>query len=72
MRVHQGLPATPLPMRRPAAPAAAPAPVPVPPTGSVGAASGNVAPQPVPSAQEPDLVERILKDVLGGLLGRNN
>ncbi|WP_226779775.1 transglycosylase domain-containing protein [Oceaniglobus trochenteri] len=69
VRVHDGLPARPLPMRRPAAPA--PAPV---QGGGNTANSGNAerAPQPVPPSREPDLVERIIDDVLGGLFGRGN
>jgi hypothetical protein len=76
LRVHEGLPVTPLPMRRPVNPLpaqlpddinavrsdnAAPAPQPVP----------QPIPQPVP-VREPDLVERIIDDVLGGLFGRRN
>jgi penicillin-binding protein 1A len=76
VRVHQGLPATPLPMRRPAPAAVAPAPAPAPaPGNTAGASSGNVppAPQPQPAPNSPaDLVERILEDVLGGLLGRRD
>ena len=74
VRVHQGLPVAPLPMRRPAAPAQTPALM--PDQGNMaGASSANVRPapaQPVPVQRAPDLVERILKDVLGGLLGRSN
>lgn len=59
VRVHDGLPVRPLPMID-GAQALRPAPQP--------------APAPAPQAQpqrEPDLAERILMDVLGGLFGQN-
>ncbi|MGB3405996.1 MAG: PBP1A family penicillin-binding protein [Jannaschia sp.] len=61
-RIHEDLPVTPLPMidpireARPAPQVAAPAPQ---------------APAPQPQRQEPDLAERILMDVLGGIFRRN-
>ncbi|GIT92562.1 glycosyl transferase family 51 [Jannaschia pagri] len=64
VRVHDGLPVTPLPMidprtemRRPPPQVAAPRPSP--------------QPQRQQPAREPDLAERILQDVLGGIFGRN-
>ncbi|WP_099827778.1 transglycosylase domain-containing protein [Oceaniglobus indicus] len=70
-RIEADLPADPLPMRPPPAPVAQPAPAPY---QDNGASSGNV-PQPVPQqpaqpARQPDMAERILNEVLGGLLGR--
>ncbi|PWJ22219.1 transglycosylase domain-containing protein [Jannaschia seohaensis] len=59
-RVHAGTPVTPLPMIDPAR-TARPAPQ---------AQSPRPAPQPQPE-REPDLAERILRDVLGTVFGRN-
>lgn len=60
VRVHEGLPIRPLPMID-AVREARPAPQPAP---------AAPAPQTQPE-REPDLAERILMDVLGGLFGRN-
>ncbi|WP_102107365.1 transglycosylase domain-containing protein [Oceaniglobus roseus] len=72
-RVEEGLPARPLPMRRPPPVVAQPDVYPAQ-NGDATANSGNVAPQPVPQPvpqqREPDLAERILNQVLGGILGR--
>ncbi|WP_371155459.1 transglycosylase domain-containing protein [Jannaschia sp. 2305UL9-9] len=65
VRVHEGLPITPLPMIDPTAEARRPvAQVPAP---------DQRTPQPQQQApeREPDLAERILQDVLGGIFGRN-
>ncbi|WP_055083114.1 transglycosylase domain-containing protein [Jannaschia donghaensis] len=59
VRVHDGLPVKPLPMID-AARDARPAPV-----------APDPGPAPQPQAQQPDLAERILMDVLGGIFGRN-
>ncbi|WP_206050337.1 transglycosylase domain-containing protein [Oceaniglobus ichthyenteri] len=72
VRVHQGLPASPLPMKGP--PATAPAPQ--SPGQNSAANSDNVSQAPAQRApaqpvRQPDLIERIIDDVLGGLLGRN-
>ncbi|RVT87341.1 PBP1A family penicillin-binding protein [Rhodobacteraceae bacterium CCMM004] len=67
-RVHAGLPARPLPMDAPAAPAPTPTP---PPADNVATAPAPVQ-QPQPVRREPDLAERIILEVLGGILGRNN
>ena len=74
-RVESDLPADPLPMMAPPQQSVQPAPAPLEPYYSDNTAgSGNVpqpVPQPVPQQRQPDLAERILNDVLGGLFGRN-
>ena len=59
LRVHEGLPARPLPMRRPAPPA--------PPE----ARSDPFAPQPLPASQPGNLAEQVLIDVLGRIVRGN-
>lgn len=65
IRVHEGLPARPLPARMPE-----PRLPPQVSGGSVGASSDAV-PQgaPPPPGQDPDLAQRILNEVLGTILG---
>ena len=64
IRVHDGLPVTPLPMIDPVREARPVVPQPQ--------ATRPTPPQPqAQQQQEPDLAERILMDVLGGIFGRN-
>ena len=77
-RIHDGLPVTPLPMIDPALEARpAPQVVQTYPGGKVlpdayagQPYGGQVLPQPQPQ-EPPDLAERVLLQVLGGLFGRN-
>ncbi|RVV99057.1 PBP1A family penicillin-binding protein [Mesobaculum littorinae] len=74
LRVHEGLPVHPLPMRRPPEPAPAPAPAPQY-QGTTTTSSGTLAengggqPLPAPQPQRKDSVEDILMNVLGDILG---
>lgn len=63
IRVHDGLPARPLPAKTPE-----PRLPPQPQGASVGASSDAV-PRSQPPAQEPDLAQKILNEVLGTILG---
>ena len=68
-RIHDGLPNAPLPMITPAR--EAPAPQRIPQEQPQGQPQAQVRPEPGRPAREPDVAERILMDVLGGIFNRN-
>ena len=64
-RIHDGLPIAPLPMIDPARDA------PEPQAQAQAQPQAQARPQPQQPAREPDIAERILMDVLGGIFRRN-
>lgn len=68
-RIHQGLPARPLPMAPPAGRQPAPAPAPAPQFDGQVASAGDVQQRLDRQRREPALAEKIINDVLGAIFG---